>query len=272
MTMAFALKLLLGVAAVYGAIVALTALNQRSMQYFPRTERIAPETVGLPGVREVLIDAADGVKLVTWRHPPAPGKPTVLYFQGNGGSSADRGFRFDDLIGAGFGLFAPSYRGYGGSGGSPTEAGLLADGLAAYDLLATSADGPIVVYGESLGSGVAVHVAAHREVAAMVLESPFTSALDVARNAYPILPVSLLMKDRYHSDRLIDKVTSPLVIVHGDRDNVVPFELGKALFELANEPKRFVSVKGGRHNDLWERGALREARDAFDAVTAGSAR
>ncbi len=268
MTMALVIKILIGITVVYAAIVALTALNQRNMQYFPRTQRIAPEMVGLPDMREVLLETADGVNLVTWRHPPAPDKPTVLYFQGNGGSSADRADRFADLIGAGFGIFAPSYRGYGGSGGSPTETGLLADGLAAYDHLAEMRDGPIVVYGESLGSGIAVHVAAHRDVAALALESPFTSALDVARNAYPVLPVSFLMKDRYHSDRLINKVSCPLVVIHGVDDNVVPFRLGKALFELANDPKRFVAVPNGGHNDLWRRGAFQAARELFAGVAA----
>lgn len=262
MTLPFFLKLAAGFTVIYGVIVALVAVNQRSLQYFPYEKRIAPKAIGLADVEELIIETAEGLRVIAWHRRPADDKPVVLYFHGNGGSLAVRADRFADLIGAGFGLLALSYRGYGGSGGYPTEDGLLADGLSAFDLAARDGQ-PVIAYGESLGSGVAVHVAANRPAAAMVLEAPFTSALDVGKGAYPYLPVSLLMKDRFHSDRKIGRVTCPVTIVHGTADNVVPLRLGKQLFELANEPKRFVGVEGGTHGDLWRRGAFEAVKAAI---------
>jgi fermentation-respiration switch protein FrsA (DUF1100 family) len=199
----------------------------------------------------VQLKAADGVRVLAWTVPPKLGKPVVVYLHGNGGSLAHRVARFRRLIDDGAGLVALSYRGYGGSEGSPSEEGLIADGRAAHDFArARYPDAKIVLWGESLGSGVAVALAAERDVAAIVLEAPFTSAADVAFAAYPFLPVSLLMKDQFRSDARIGKVKAPLLIMHGVRDRVVPFRLGERLYAAANEPKAFVRFADGDHEDL----------------------
>jgi fermentation-respiration switch protein FrsA (DUF1100 family) len=166
------------------------------------------------------------------------------------------------------GLVALSYRGYGGSTGSPTEAGLIADAAAAYAFAAAHYPAErIVVWGESLGSGVAVALAATRKFGRLVLEAPFTSAADVGAGVYWFLPVRLLMKDPFHSDARIGKVTAPLLILHGARDNVVPIALGERLYALANEPKRFVRFADGGHEDLDQYGAQAALRP-FLAETA----
>lgn len=246
------LKSILLVALVgYLAIVALMYVAQRALMYFPYAERMIPADADFPQASEVELKAADGVRVLAWTVPPKPGKPVVIYFHGNGGSLAHRVARFRKLVDDGTGLVALSYRGYGGSDGSPSEDGLIADGHAAYEFAgARYPDANIVLWGESLGSGVAVAIAAEKDVAAVILEAPFTSTADVAFSAYPFLPVSLLMKDQFRSDDRIGKVKAPVLIMHGARDRIVPFRLGERLFALANEPKQFVRFADGGHEDL----------------------
>jgi fermentation-respiration switch protein FrsA (DUF1100 family) len=256
------LKWLLLVAVLgYGGIVALAYVAQRALMYFPEKVRTPPAAAGLAEAQEVVLEASDGEKLIAWHVPPRGQKPVVLYFHGNGGAVAWRASRFRALIADGTGLLALSYRGYGGSSGSPTEAGLILDGEAAYGFAAARYPATrLALWGESLGSGVAVALAAAHPVGAMILESPFTSAADVGARHYPFLPVRLLMKDSFHSDRRIANVHAPTLVLHGERDNVVPIALGERLFALIPGPKKFVRLPAGGHNDLDDHGALGAAR------------
>jgi fermentation-respiration switch protein FrsA (DUF1100 family) len=254
------LKWLVIAAAVYGGFVALMYFAQRSLQYFPERLRTTPAQAGLPGAEEVVLDTADGEKVIVWHVPPRGDRPVLLYFHGNGGALRYRAERFHALIADGKGLVALSYRGYGGSTGSPTEAGLIADAEAAYAFAAARYPAErIVLWGESLGSGVAIAVAVRHKVGRIVLEAPFSSAADVGARAYWFLPVRLLMKDQFRSDRRIGQVAAPVLILHGARDAVVPLDLGERLYALANEPKRLVRFPDGGHDDL-------DAYGAQDAV------
>src|SRR2546429_2216384 len=238
----------------YGCIVALLYVTQRAMQYFPERFRTAPAVAGLPEAEEVVLDPADGERVIVWHVPPRADKPVVLYFHGNGGSLRGRVDRFRALTAGGPGLGTLSYRGYGGSRGAPTEAGLVNDALAAYAFTrARYRAERIVLWGESLGTGVAVALAAQQPVGHLILQSPFTSAADVGAQRYWFVPVSLLMKDQFHSDLRIGKVTAPVLVLHGDHDTVVPFALGERLYGLINAPKRFVRFPGLDHNDLGAR-------------------
>jgi fermentation-respiration switch protein FrsA (DUF1100 family) len=235
----------------YGALVALLYLTQRAIQYFPERFRTAPAAAGLPQAQEVVLETSDGERVIAWHVPPRENKPVVLYFHGNGGSLRGRVDRFRDLTADGTGLVALSYRGYGGSSGAPTEAGLVSDALAAYTF--TTARYPaerIVLWGESLGSGVAVALAAQMPVGYLILQSPFTSAADVGAQTYWFVPVRLLMKDQFRSDLRIGKVAAPVLILHGDRDGIVPIALAERLYGLINAPKRFVRLAGVGHNDV----------------------
>ena len=150
----------------------------------------------------------------------------------------------------GFGALFVSYRGYGSSTGAITERGLIIDALTAYDFLISRGIGPemIMVVGESLGTGVAVQLAAQKKVAALALEAPYTAAVDVAAGIYWWLPVRLLMKDQFLSRDYISRVTAPLLIQHGDRDGIIPVAQGQRLFALANEPKQLVIIPGESHD------------------------
>jgi fermentation-respiration switch protein FrsA (DUF1100 family) len=262
------LKWLLAFVVGYGGLVALAYVAQRAMMYFPERARTPPAEAGLPAAQEVVLDTADGEKVIAWHVPPSGDAPVILYFHGNGGALRYRVGRFRALTESGAGLVALSYRGYGGSSGSPSEAGLIADAEAAYAFaVARYPAERIVLWGESLGSGVAVAIAAEHKVGRVVLEAPFTSAADVGARAYWFLPVRLLMKDRFRSDLRIGKVTAPVLILHGARDGVVPIDLGERLYALANEPKRFVRFPGGGHEDLDLHGALAAARAFLRAAT-----
>ena len=166
------------------------------------------------------------------------------------------------LTADGTGLVALSYRGYGGSTGRPTESGMIADALAAYDFAATRyPPDRIAVWGELIGSGVAVALAAEKPVGRVVLESPFTSITDIAAKIYWFFPVRWLIKDPFRSDLRIPKVTAPVLVLHGDRDIIVPFALGKQLYALIPGPKRFVRFPGAGHNELAAHGALDVAKE-----------
>ncbi len=241
----------------YAGATATIYFAQRSLMYFPETIHTTPAQAGLPEAQEVSLTASDGVHITAWHVPPQDGKPVILYFHGNGGALRYRVDRFQKLVDDGIGLVALEYRGYGGSGGSPSEAGLIADAEAAYAFAAARYAVPqIVVWGKSLGSGVAVALAAEKPVGRVILEAPFTSAAAVGAERYWYMPVRLLMKDQFRSDERIGKVTAPLLILHGMHDQVVPFAMGERLFELANKPKHIVRFLDGGHDDLDANGAL----------------
>lgn len=241
----------------YGAMVVLAYFGQRALMYFPDRARTPSGVAGLPEAEEIALETADGEKLVAWYVPAAEGMPIVLYFHGNGGALVHRVRRFRGLIANGNGLLALSYRGYGGSSGSPSEAGLLADATAAYAFAAARySAGQIAVFGESLGTGVAIWLAATSPVARVLLQAPYTSIADIAATAYPFLPARLLLKDTYRSDERVGRVTAPVLVIHGERDRVVPIRYGERLYALIRAPKKFVRFPEGGHVDLDQYGAL----------------
>jgi fermentation-respiration switch protein FrsA (DUF1100 family) len=241
----------------YGGLLALMYAFQRKMMYFPDARRTPPAAAGLPQAAEIALTSSDGEKLLAWHVPPRGDKPVVVYFQGNAGALDLRVGRFAWLIEDGTGLVALSYRGYGGSSGSPSEAGLIRDAVAAYDFAAARYAPPrLVLWGESLGTAVAIALAAAHEVGGLILDAPFTSAADVGAAAYPIVPVRWLIKDSWRSDERIVRVHAPILVLHGERDRVVPVRFGENLFRLANEPKRMVRFPVGTHVDLDDHGAV----------------
>lgn len=251
------LKALFIAVAAFGGFIGLMYAVQRSLLYHPDRTHTAPAAAGLVSAREVVLDTDDGEKVIVWHVPPKPGRPLLLYFHGNAGTLAFRAERFRALTEDGAGLVALSYRGYGGSSGSPSEAGLTLDAEAAYRYARMQhPDVRLVAFGESLGTGVAVALASRHPVAAMVLESPYTSIADIAASIYWFLPVRLLIKDPFYSDRLIAKIAAPILVLHGEQDAVVPIAFGERLFALAQMPKRFVRFPKASHADLDHHGAM----------------
>jgi fermentation-respiration switch protein FrsA (DUF1100 family) len=265
------LKWLLIVAVLgYGGVLALMYVFQRALMYFPNPARVLPAAAGLPRAEEVTFQSDDGERLLAWYIPARDGKPVVLYFQGNAEGLAARADRFTWLTADGTGLLALCYRGYGGSSGTPSEDGLISDARAAYDF--ASARYPasrIVLFGESLGTGVAVALGAERKIAGLILDAPYTSIADVGAAAYPFAPVRWMMKDQFHSDRRIAKVSAPLLVLHGDQDRIVPLRFAERLFALAREPKRMVRFPQGGHVNLDGFGAPKAIKEFLAALPQG---
>jgi fermentation-respiration switch protein FrsA (DUF1100 family) len=250
------------VAAGYLAGLILLFAKQRSMLFpVPTTERTAPAAAELPEAEEHVLTTSDGEKVIVWHVPPKPGRNVVLFFPGNGDFLAGRVSRFKGITVDGTGLVALSYRGYAGSTGAPSEDGLFRDAAAAY-AFATEHYDPrrIVAWGFSLGTGVAVAIASERPLGKLILEAPYTSTVDVAASLFRFAPIRLLMRDQFHSDERIARVTVPLLIMHGTNDPAIPIAFGERLFALAHEPKKLVRFPGGGHEDLDNFGALETAR------------
>jgi uncharacterized protein len=237
-------------------------LAQRSFIFpIPQTSRTTPWAAGFEAAEEHLATTSDGEKVILWHVPAKPGHAVVLFFHGNGDFLAGLVGRFRQITRDGTGLIALSYRGYAGSSGRPSEQGLLRDAEAAHGFaLARYRAEQIVAWGFSLGSGVAVALAAERSIGKLVLEAPYTSITDVAAAAFPFLPVRWLIRDQFRSDRRIARVRVPLLIMHGAQDFTIPISLSERLFALANEPKQFVAFPEGGHNDLDDHGALETVR------------
>ena len=249
--MALMVKAAFALAAVYGLIVLGTVYLQRRLMYFPDTARVAPASVDLFDVEERVLETPDGAHVIAWWGRAEPGQPTLLYFHGNAGSLATRSERIRKYMAHGLGVFMVTYRGYGGSTGAPSEQANVADAKLAYDTLVRGGVDPadIILYGESLGSGIAVQVAAERRVGGLVLDAPFTSMVDLAVLHYPFIPARSLLRDRYETLSHIGSVAAPLLILHGEGDEIIPAAMGLRVYEAARVAKKIVTFPGAGHSD-----------------------
>jgi fermentation-respiration switch protein FrsA (DUF1100 family) len=217
--------------------------QQRRLIYFPSPGPV-PHVLG---ARDVVLETEDGIRLGAWYFPA--GRPAVLVCNGNGGDRSMRAPLAAALNRLGYSALLFDYRGYGGNPGSPTEDGLAADARAARAWLDAQPDVDRIAYfGESLGAAVAIGLAMQRPPVALILRSPFTSLPDVAAVHYPWLPARRLLLDRYPSIDRIASLSAPLLVIAGDRDDIVPASLSRRLFDAAVEPKRYVVIRGAGHN------------------------
>jgi pimeloyl-ACP methyl ester carboxylesterase len=240
---------LVTLAGLYGLLCGFMYAMQSMLQYRPDPSPMDPAAVALPQFRAETLATPDGERIVAWWLPPRhEGAPVYLYLHGNGASLAARDRRLARLSEGGAGLLAVSWRGYGGSTGRPHEAGLLTDARTAYRTLAARVDpARIVVFGESLGTTVAVMLAAEVPVAALVLDSSFASALDVAQGSYPWLPVRWLLRDTYRADLAAPRVRVPVLQVHCRDDPVTPLASAQRLQALLPGRRPLVTVEGRCH-------------------------
>lgn len=241
------LALLILVAVASG--LALLWVFQRSFIYFPAQElTVSADEVGFA---EVVLSAEDGHDLSAWYHRPT-GQPamTVVVFNGNAGNRSHRVPLGRELADRGYGVLLVDYRGYGGNPGRPSEEGLAADARAAF-AFASGEDGIALAYfGESLGAAVALGLALEHPPDALILRSPFTSLADVGAAHYPFLPVSLLLRDRFPNKEHVERLTSPLLVIAGSEDRIVPAEQSRQLWQVAPEPKQLLIIEDAGHNDF----------------------
>jgi fermentation-respiration switch protein FrsA (DUF1100 family) len=252
----------------YAAIVALMYMKQDALTFGADPSATAPQQVGVVNAEVVSFKTPDGETLNAWYTPAAATMPVILFLHGNGGNISHRPERYRYYTGQGLGVLFVDYRGYGGSTGKPSEQGLVTDAEASYDWLLAKGVPPqrIVVVGESLGTGIAVKLAARRPVVAVALEAAYSSLTDVAADRYWWLPVQLLMKNPVDAAADVAKVNVPLLFHHGDSDETVPIQFGRKLFDAATGPKTFVVVPGGTHFIFTEKTFAREVEFFRDAV------
>lgn len=247
---------------VYGVFAVAMYRGQRRLVYRIDSRRISPARVGLNTVSEVLLDVPGGETLMLWYGKAEAGKPTLLYFHGQAGNLARRSERVRRYRASGLGVLMMAYRGFSGSTGHPSERANVADALFVHDwLIAQGVDaGDVVIYGESLGTGVAAQVAAKREISGLVLDSPFTALADLAAERHPMLPVRRFLLDRYDTMKHVPDVLSPVLVLQGEKDPIVPLAMARAVFEAMPGPKHLVTYPEGRHLDHAKYGS-------FDALT-----
>jgi fermentation-respiration switch protein FrsA (DUF1100 family) len=221
------------------------------------------------GAEDVWLRSKDGVKLNAWWFPKPVAGYATLFLHGNAGNVTHRVDHAASVKEAGSAILVLDYRGYGRSEGRPTEQGLYQDADAAYDELIRRGYPPsrIILHGESLGTAVATELASRRQCAALVLESPLASLSRMATQVVPVL--GPILAHGFNTERRIREVRVPLLIIHGDADEIVPFSQGRSVFEQANQPKAFWQVRGARHNDLlYVAGAdyLKRLREFYTSV------
>jgi len=254
-------------AMIYGGLLAGLYLFQRQLLYHPARSTPDLAQSGVPDMRPVRLKTADGLDLLAWYKPPMPGRRVLLFFHGNAGHIGHRGWKARPFLDAGYGVLLLSWRGFGGNDGSPSEAGLLNDARAALAFAASQgvAHRQVALYGESLGSGLAVQLAAEaagtgQPVGAVVLEAPYTSIAEVAQHHYFYVPARYMVSDKFDSTTRIAAIGAPLLIVHGERDRTVPVRFGRELFDAAVQPKQAAWLQDAGHNDLYEFGAAERVR------------
>ncbi|MDQ7069465.1 MAG: alpha/beta hydrolase [Rhodobacterales bacterium] len=259
-------RLLIVMALLTAGLAALLGPIERAMLYPFDTTRISPADAGVPRLTEVRF-TSDTQTLILWTAPPKPGKPVILYFHGNAGNLANRAGRFRHFLDRGYGLVAPAYRGSSGSTGTPAEADLTADAAAILaalpDFIPDLTPENVILYGESLGTGIAIQLAtttAAKSIAGVILEAPYTSIPDVTRTLYPLLvPVLRAMTNTWESLARAPALTQPLLILHGDQDRLIPIEQGRQIFAAAPSlNKQFIAVQGATHTTIWRSDVLPE--------------
>lgn len=276
MSAAAILRLLAGLALAYGAMVAVAWYFQSGLLYLRhvpgRSLDTTPAAIGLD-YEEVRIQTSDSVRLHGWYVPATDARGVLLFFHGNAGNLSHRldSIRlFHDL---GLSVFILDYRGYGQSEGSPSEAGTRRDARAAWDYLADqrgTPTGSIVTFGRSLGAAVAAELAREHRPGALILESAFTSVPDIAQEAYWYLPARWLSRFEYTTADYVRRISAPTLVIHSEDDEIIPFHHGRTIFEAANEPKRFLTLRGGHNTGyILSEAEYRRGIDAFLSEIAG---
>jgi len=224
---------------IYLLILLSTYIFQRNLLYYPRENNYSGDKLTV-SIKKVKIITQDNIELLSWYHDKDLNKyKTILFLHGNAGSLENRIHKINHFKDMDINFLLVAWRGFSGNKGKPTEEGLYEDGRSAIKWLKSKGikENNIIIYGESLGTGIATEIAQYKNFAGIILESPFTSMIDAGKNKYPYLPVRLLLKDKYENNKKIKNINSPILIMHGKVDNIVPFNMGKKMYELANEPK-----------------------------------
>ena len=261
-----AIALLVLVVVLYAAAVGYMYVNQRALQYVAKGEVTDLAETALPGAEDIAVPSGDGV-VHGWYQAPQPGKPLIIYYKGQSGSFSREHARYEQFVTDGYGFVAFDYRGFPASPGSISQAGILEDATTMFDWAAAKGF-PMVIWGRSLGSGPSTYVASVRDAEALLLETPFLSAVTVAWERYPFLPVGVVMQDQFPVNEWILDVTEPVLVAHGTGDVTIGVSNGERLYALApNKDELWIEPDAG-HSDLWDRGIWNHAVPFFERAMA----
>ena len=241
---------------------------QRNLLYYPAINNYSGEKLNV-SVEKVKIKTEDNIELLAWYHKKNFGDyKTILFLHGNAGTLENRIYKINHFTNMNVNFLIIAWRGFSGNKGKPTEKGLYEDAKGALRWLANKGvkEESIIIYGESLGTGVATEIAQNKNFAGVILETPFTSMVSVGKSHYSFIPVSILLKDKYENDKKIKNIKSPILIMHGEVDKLVPFWMGKKLYNLANEPKYSYFSKYDDHMMEYNEKLLNELKKFIDSL------
>ena len=241
---------------------------QRNLLYYPSVNNYSGEKLNV-SVEKVKIKTEDDIELLSWYNTKdSKNYKTILFLHGNAGTLENRIYKINHLKNMNVNFLIIAWRGFSGNKGKPTEKGLYEDAKSALRWLANKGvkEESIIIYGESLGTGVATEIAQNKNFAGVILETPFTSMVSVGKSHYPFFPVSILLKDKYENDKKIKNIKSPILIMHGEVDKLVPFWMGKKLYNLANEPKYSYFSKYDDHMMEYNEKLLNELKKFIDSL------
>ena len=245
----FLLEAIIGILVIYSSVLIVLFIFQRNLMYHPDENNYFGDKLEV-NIEKVKIKTPDKINLLSWFHKKDLKKfKTIIYFHGNAGTLENRIHKLNHFKDMNVNFLIISWRGFSGNDGKPSEEGLYVDGFSAINWLKNLglSEEDIIIYGESLGTGVATEIAQNSNFAGLILETPFTSMVEAAKNFYPYIPVGLLLKDKYKNNLKIKNINIPVLVMHGESDQIVPFWMGKKIYEIANQPKYSYFTKYDDH-------------------------
>ena len=262
------LKIIIGILVIYTSLLLLLFIFQRNLMYHPDENNYSGDKLEVD-IKKVKINTSDGLDLLGWFHKKDLKRfKTIIYFHGNAGKLENRIHKLNHFKDMDVNFLIIAWRGFSGNDGKPSEESLYIDGNSAIKWLKNLglSEKDIIIYGESLGTGVATEIAKSNDFAGLVLETPFTSMIEAAKNFYPYIPVKILLRDKYENDKKIKNINIPVFVMHGEADQIVPFWMGKKIYEMANQPKYSYFTKYDDHMMEFDEKLVFELKTFFKSL------
>ena len=265
---AYFLQFILAIFVIYFLVLVFLYFYQRSLLYHPNENNYSGDKISVD-IEKVKIQTSDNIELLGWYHEKnLKDYKTLVYFHGNAGSLENRIHKLNHFQDMNINFLIIAWRGFNGNKGKPSERGLYVDGKSAIDWLKKKGvdEKNLILYGESLGTGVATHLAQNKNYAGVILETPFTSMVDAAKNFYPYFPINLLLKDKFENFKKIKNINTPILVMHGEVDKIVPFSMGKKIYEIANNPKYSYFTKYDDHMMEYDENLVLALKSFFNSL------
>ena len=262
------LQFILTIFVIYFLVLVFLYFYQRNLLYHPNENNYSGDKISVD-IEKVKIQTADNIELLGWYHEKnLKDYKTLVYFHGNAGSLENRIHKLNHFQDMNINFLIIAWRGFNGNKGKPSEKGLYVDGKSAIDWLKKKGvdEKNLILYGESLGTGVASHLAQNKNYAGVILETPFTSMVDAAKNFYPYIPINLLLKDKFENFKKVKNINTPILVMHGEVDQIVPFSMGKKIYEIANNPKYSYFTKYDDHMMEYDENLVLALKSFFNSL------